>query len=121
MLLSGEEIERAEETLGLLEIKGKVAVLAMVQNRVISMTHDKRYSDCQSCRHALENILEWIRFPLAEELAKLGSQAERKYLDIPLPLETKDLDDILIENSIASSNETLGNLTPEEQKEKAST
>ena len=97
MFLSEEEIERAEETLGFLETKGKVAVLAMVQNRVINMTHDRRYSDCQSCQHALENILEWIRFPLVEELAKLGSQTEQKYIDIPLQLVTKDLDDILRE------------------------
>ncbi len=119
MYHSGEEIESAEELLGSLETKGKVAVFAMVQNRVISMTHDKKYSDCQSCQQALKNILEWIKSPLADELEKLGSQTEQRYIDIPPGHETKNLDDILIENSRIRRNEMQGNQTSEDQKEKA--
>lgn len=119
MFLSREEIENAEETLDSLETKGKVAVLAMVQNRIINMSYEKKYSNCPSCRDALENILEWIRIPLAEEISKLGSQTEIRYVNIPCTLVTKSFEEILSENAVTSNDESCVEIIPENREEKA--
>ena len=119
MFLSGEEIDRAEETIGFLETKGKVAVLAMVQNRIINMSYEKKYSNCPSCQPALENILEWIRIPLAEEISKLGSETEIRYVNIPLTLATKSFEEIQSENSETSNDKSCMEIVPENREEKA--
>lgn len=86
MIYNEREIEKAERIFNDLESRGKVAVLAMVQNRLVASSQKEDYSTCPTTQQALEELLDWLHYVLSQELENLGAWMEIEYPEIPLGL-----------------------------------
>jgi hypothetical protein len=92
------EIEQAEEVLEKLSGTGKLTTLVMVQERLIQMRINPRYANTDA-QSVLNDLLEWIKFPLSAEMSKVGRFQEDTYYNIPSPMTIGALEKVSPEST----------------------